>query len=382
MIEDRMPPVWLILLLGVIAAAAIVVPFVIWLRRRDRGLATAGGPRLQFNPSDPDGKEYRPDIDRPGLVITAQPDHIYERQNRKSKTWSLSWPELQGLGDGYSFVIFRGPKRSGKTVLAHYFAIRRARRGDRVIVFDPDARPGMWPGCEVYGGGDNWPEVIRLMTEVSGEITARRESRTRGNRVFNGMTVVFSEGAALMRYGKPASRPLFEEMARRGEKIGISFFLDVQDTQAGTLDLEGATHLLHNADLVISVRKDASGDRWATVDQDTCQIPELPDPEALADEWAALRIPVPGEGEARPPQKPQDTGIERDTSTTAAEAPSGPQDAPETATKAAERQALALTRWAAGKPLSQNDIAALLGGNRNDQIARLKALRIDGQRAE
>ncbi len=86
-----------------------------------------------------------------------------------------------------------GGTQSGKTTLNHYNAIERARTGELVYVADPDARPGMWPGCRVVGGGDDYTAIERLAVEVAEEVAHRRRLRAQGQRKFRRLTVVVCE---------------------------------------------------------------------------------------------------------------------------------------------------------------------------------------------
>jgi GTPase SAR1 family protein len=192
-------------------------------------------------------------------------------------------------------LLVIGPSRSGKTSLVHALALRW-RLTSRVIVCDPDAAPGLWTGCEVFGAGDNFAAIDKALASLAQEITARREQRARGIRQFPPLRVVLCEYADIARYCDQA-RTIIEDCLRRGGKLGISLVLDVQDKQRKTLDLDGATHLLQNFSHVCEVRRSPGGSRTATVTANdgeqtviTYDIPTLPDLDDLVAQHAVSTV--------------------------------------------------------------------------------------------
>ncbi len=178
-----------------------------------------------------------------------------------------------------------GQTRAGKTTLTHFIATSRVRLGHRVIVCDPDAAPGMWPGCEVSGYADDFAAIERTLQAFQTEITARRVARTQRDRArLTPLTLVFSEAGDIMNQCATA-RAVFEAVLRRGGKLNISLLVDVQDRQRDTLNLPGATHLLKNFEEQVEVRR--TGTRRHVIAQGrTYPLPTLPDPEELADTYA------------------------------------------------------------------------------------------------
>ena len=77
-----------------------------------------------------------------------------------------------------------GHTRGGKTTLMHHMATSWAAHGERVLVADPDAAPGLWPGCAVAGAGDDLEAIGELLNQVQGEVTHRRADRAQGVREF------------------------------------------------------------------------------------------------------------------------------------------------------------------------------------------------------
>jgi hypothetical protein len=197
---------------------------------------------------------------------------------------------IQALVESYHLLIVGGT-RGGKTVLAHEIAERRVAAGDEVYVIDPDSRPGMWPSAKVVaGGGDDFDEADRLLGWFDTVIKERREERRNGRRKFPPITLVISELGSVMT-GCTKAREMFEGIVRRGAKLGIRMVADVQDNQVKTLKLEGASSLLLNLTRV-EVRRGADGKRTATIEEKLYSIPQLTDPEALADAEYARRSSV------------------------------------------------------------------------------------------
>lgn len=181
-------------------------------------------------------------------------------------------------------VLIIGQSGAGKTVLSHAIASVRATRKQRVIVCDPDARPGMWPGCEVVGAGDDFTAVENTLRIVQQEVEQRRQARAEGERDFPPLTLVMSEASDVIAEC-PTARVLFESMLRRARKLNASLLVDVQDDQVRTLDIRGASKLKVNFSAVVEMRLTPDGRRVARVDGEDYPVPRLPDPEKMADEY-------------------------------------------------------------------------------------------------
>lgn len=182
-------------------------------------------------------------------------------------------------------ALIIGQTGAGKTVLTHAIATTRSRSQQRVVVCDPDARPGMWYGCEVVGGGDDFEAIEVLLQQIQQEIEVRRQQRAAGLRDFPSLTLVLSEASDILREC-PTARPLFETMLRRARKLNAGLLVDVQDDQVSTLNIEGASKLKVNFGMVAELRRDTEGVRIARINKQDYVVPILPDPERLADEYA------------------------------------------------------------------------------------------------
>ena len=178
-----------------------------------------------------------------------------------------------------------GHTRGGKTTLIHHMATTWAAHGERVLVGDPDAAPGLWPGCEVRGHGDDIQAIGELLNIVQTEVTQRRAARAQGVRQFAPLHLIIDEAQDVL----PAldgGLELFEDVARRGGKLNIRMTVGVQDKQVRTLGLEGKSELLRNFQ-VADVLKNHEGQRVAVLrDAESGRrismpIPQLRDPEKL-----------------------------------------------------------------------------------------------------
>lgn len=187
-----------------------------------------------------------------------------------------------------------GHTGGGKTTLIHSLAVNWAASGHQVVVLDPDAAPGQWPGCKAVGHGDNYEAIAHGLTIVGREITRRRTARANGERRFKPVHIIIDECQDVIAE-VPGAMHVIESLARRGRKIAMHLTLGVQDKQAGTLKLDGKTHLLRNLQTVDVCQQD--GQRVALVHRPdgtvTMPIPTLIDPEEFILHKQPAAIPAP-----------------------------------------------------------------------------------------
>jgi hypothetical protein len=198
-------------------------------------------------------------------------------------TLAADRPLLDQLEESPHLLVI-GHTRGGKTTLMHELAQRKVRAGARVLVADPDAAPGVWPGCRVYGGGDDFGAIAAMLEYTSTEVGRRRQQRAAGQRSFKPVYIVMDEIQDTFAEVEGA-QPLFETIARRGAKLNMHLIAGVQDKSVKTLGLEGKSALLNNM-LITDVYKDQrTGQRVARMrfgdEKVTLPIPALPDPEQL-----------------------------------------------------------------------------------------------------
>ena len=177
-----------------------------------------------------------------------------------------------------------GHTRGGKTTLMHAMATGWAEQGARVLVCDPDASPGQWPGCRVVGGGDNFAAMGEGLRLVEREVGKRRTLRAEGQRTFAPVHIVVDEAQDVVAE-LPEAWPIMESVARRGAKLNMHLTVGVQDKQVKTLGLQGKSELLRNF-VVADIYKDREGRRMASMKDPAgvkvaMPIPKLTDPETL-----------------------------------------------------------------------------------------------------
>jgi hypothetical protein len=202
-------------------------------------------------------------------------------------TGDAAW--LAQLGQALHLLVI-GHSQGGKTTLIHELACRLATAKIQVIVCDPDAAPGLWPGCAVYGYANDFADIERALASVQAEVEQRRALRGTGRqRTFAPLYLVIDEYQDIGRAGGcPEARPLVEDVLRRGGKLNVHLIIGVQDKQVKTMGFEGHGDLRRNFTSIVEVRADRGGHRWATVSTPTDEaatatypVPPLPDLERL-----------------------------------------------------------------------------------------------------
>lgn len=193
-------------------------------------------------------------------------------------------PLLQTLeAEPHRLII--GRSRGGKTTLIHEMATHWADEGARVIVCDPDAMPGLWPGCTVVGAGNKVAEIEKVLKVTAQEYQRRQEARGQGQVDFRPIHVVIDEAHEVLPVIDGGLK-IFNDLTRRGAKHGIHLTIGVQDKQVSTLGLQGQSELLKNF-IVADVLKDSQGQRKAVIadavtgKRTAWQIPQMRDPMSL-----------------------------------------------------------------------------------------------------
>lgn len=266
-------PLWLIPAGVAVGGCALTVPELRHELRRSLPMLTSGAQRA---------RAALPNVawQLPGVSAERRPTAAQERVSAPDER-----PELLRTLDEQPHRLIIGHTRGGKTTLIHEMATGWARAGERVLVGDPDAAPGLWPGCEVRGYGDDIASIGELFSVVQAEVEGRRLARAQGVRRFEPLHLVVDEAHDVL----PALEgglELFEDVARRGGKLNIRMTVGVQDKQVATLGLKGKSALLRNFQ-VADVMKNREGRRVAVLrDPETGQkvsmlVPQLTDPETL-----------------------------------------------------------------------------------------------------
>jgi hypothetical protein len=221
------------------------------------------------------GHDLLPAAHRPQL---AQPDQGASDQAASDQGADL----LATLHDALHVLVI-GHTRGGKTSLMHELARRWAAQQRRVLVCDPDAAPGLWPGCRVAGGGDDYPAIASTVESVRALVEQRRQQRAAGRRQFAPLYLVIDEAHDVVRE-VDAAHDLIKSLLLRGGKIGVHLVIGVHNRQVGMLRFEGASKMLQNFEYTVSVRKLPDGRRRASIEttEGTHELPMpiLPDPDS------------------------------------------------------------------------------------------------------
>jgi hypothetical protein len=189
-------------------------------------------------------------------------------------------------------LLVIGHSQGGKTTLIHELARQLAVAQAKVVVCDPDAAPGLWQCCAVYGSANELATIDHALGEVRVEVERRRKLRGSGQqRTFSPLYLVIDEYQDIGRVGGcPEARPLVEDILRRGGKLNVHLIIGVQDKQVKTMGFEGHVDLRRNFTFVVEVRADRAGQRWATVIEPTDEeatatyaVTALPDMEQLVE---------------------------------------------------------------------------------------------------
>lgn len=171
-------------------------------------------------------------------------------------------------------LIVIGQTNAGKTTVLQVLVESLVGEGLAVVVCDPDAAAGDWPGTEIHGGGDDFEAISRALSAVQAEARFRREQRALGQRTFTPLWVVLDEYADI-KDECPKAGVVVENLLRRARKLNIHLVIGVQDTQVKTMGFERRSQLLQNA-RTVTLRIDANDQRYAVVDDEApIRIPFL-----------------------------------------------------------------------------------------------------------
>jgi len=193
---------------------------------------------------------------------------------------------LLRLLEGEPHRLILGHTRGGKTTLIHDMATNWSKEGAKVIVCDPDAMPGIWPGCTVVGYGNDIEKIEQIFAVTLHEYERRQKLRGAGQREFSPIHLIVDEAQDVIPYVSNGTKTL-EAILRRGAKHGIFLTVGVHDKQVSTLGLEGKSELLKNFIITDVLKDPTTGQRQAIIKdaitgkKNSYRIPKLLDPETL-----------------------------------------------------------------------------------------------------
>ncbi|MEG4408926.1 type IV secretory system conjugative DNA transfer family protein [Microcoleus sp. MON2_D5] len=157
----------------------------------------------------------------------------------------------------YPSVLVYGAPGSGKTFFSEQEVGKRLAAGHRVVVLDPHAAYGAWQGCEVIGGGMDYPAIDAKLAWFSDEVAKRYKIvQTTPNPKFQPLTFVCDE---FTRWGGkcPNSTDFFEQLVtdiRKVEMFGL--IISHTRTLAGLANAKGFASLRDEALLEVEILGD------------------------------------------------------------------------------------------------------------------------------
>lgn len=145
-------------------------------------------------------------------------------------------------------LLLVGPTKIGKTTFAKLLVQERVRSGHQVVILDPDSALDTWGDLVVFGGGDDFETIDRVLLELMTEFQERGKKRSASREEdarFPPVTVVIDEIPALQT--KCSNWTLFfEELGSRGRKRQIHLILLTQSSTVNSLGIEGKGQLREN----------------------------------------------------------------------------------------------------------------------------------------
>lgn len=183
--------------------------------------------------------------------------------------------DLLPLLSSSTHLLVIGHTGGGKTTLLHALA-RHLSHTATVLVCDPDAIAGDYPGYRGVGAGDDYEAIGRALVSVRGEVAQRREQRKRGHRTFSPIWVLVDEAHDVVSE-LDGAWDILEDLIRRGRKLNVHCAIGTQDAQVKSLGLEGKSKLLDNL-VRVDVRM-RDGRRVAVIGGSDYGVPDLPNPD-------------------------------------------------------------------------------------------------------
>jgi energy-coupling factor transporter ATP-binding protein EcfA2 len=241
-------------------------------------LACAGHIAAKVDPTGTPARLLAVAAQQPGRLLSAAQQAAPVAEGDQSDTHPATADVFDLLTSG-RHVLLVGSTGGGKSTLLHHLAARHAKQRASVVVIDVDAIAGTYPGYRVVGCGDDYDAAAAGLIIVRRELAKRREARRNGQRRhFPRMVLLIDETQDVVRELDTAW-PIIEDVIRRGRKLNIFAVIAAQDSQVGTLKLEGKSALLGNLTRVDVQRQGRS--RVALIDGSAYHLPQLTHPDEL-----------------------------------------------------------------------------------------------------
>lgn len=210
---------------------------------------------------------------RPVYLRPADPDPQVALQ-RAVEMWH-AWMH-KGMSSALHLIVI-GQTGAGKTTVLQVFAADLVANGLPVVVCDPDAAAGDWPGTQVFGAGDDFKGIAQAFKAMQRMAQERRQARALGQREFPPFWLVLDEYADIKDECTLAG-DVVENALRRWRKLNMHIVIGVQDTQVKTMGFERRSSLLNHA-RIVTLRLSGEGRRYAQIDDEaSISIPQLTPP--------------------------------------------------------------------------------------------------------
>ncbi|RME79668.1 MAG: hypothetical protein D6784_00410 [Chloroflexi bacterium] len=252
-----------------------------WVRDTDRRATwrnLTGTPALRVNGKDAPISDLELELYR--LRLLAQASRTAGRLAEVAQPVLQPAPvDLLAALDSVQRGLIVGPSDAGKTTLLQWIISRRLSNS-RVVVIDPHAWPGKWPGgCTVIGTGRNYSEIDRALTGLVQLMTKRYDEIGRGlvaEMAHRRITVVIDEWRAIVQNVKTAS-DCIKTLLTESRKAAFTVFVASHSERVRALGIEGEGDLKDGFAVVrLAV---VNGERTATLDTgDGAQPARLPGP--------------------------------------------------------------------------------------------------------
>jgi energy-coupling factor transporter ATP-binding protein EcfA2 len=240
-------------------------------------LACAGHIAAKVDPTGAPARLLAVAAQQPGRLLSAAQQPAPVAEGDQADTHPATADVFDLLTSG-RHVLLVGSTGGGKSTLLHHLAALHAKQRASVLVIDVDAIAGTYPGYRVVGCGDDYDAAKAGLIIVRRELAKRREARRNGQRTFSRMVLLIDETQDVVRELDTAW-PIIEDVVRRGRKLNIFAVIAAQDSQVGTLRLEGKSALLGNLTRVDVQRQGRN--RVALIDGSAYHLPTLTHPDEL-----------------------------------------------------------------------------------------------------
>lgn len=199
------------------------------------------------------------------------PKFVAAKESDPNASWNGF---VTGLLGSANHLIVIGASGGGKTVTMYDLVRNLLENSIQVVVCDPDAAGGDWPGADVYGGGDDFDAINGVLAGLHELMKERRRLRVQGIREFEPMWFIFDEYSDIKDECTLAAT-VVENGLRRARKLNIHLMIGVQDTQVKTMGFERKSSLLEHARIIKLIKRMDNSRILRLDDETTIKVPKF-----------------------------------------------------------------------------------------------------------